>query len=302
MQQFNKFIKKNDIALAIGFFDGVHIAHKKVISSCINYAKKNNLKSAVLTFCEHPCVSIWNVVPKYIIPKEDRVKFIEELGTDYLYMIDFNHQLSDLSPENFLNLLSSKIAPKAIFTGYNFFFGKNKSGNSETLNKFSGEYNYKYFEIPEQKIDGISISSTNVRKYLQNGDIKMANQLLGYEYSFNCLVTEGKKIGRTINFPTANLIFPEELIPLKYGVYSAKVLYDDVFYDAIMNFGLKPTVNSSNDLSVEVHILDFNKNMYSQNIRVFPKKYIREQKKFDSLNSLKNQILNDLLILKLSKI
>ena len=298
MQTFDQFVHQDNIALAIGFFDGVHTAHRKVISSCVEYAKNNNLKSAVLTFREHPCISIWNVKPQYIVTKQKRIDLISNLGVDYLYIVDFTSNISQLSPNEFIEILYKKISPKAIFTGYNFFFGKNKSGNTDILKRNEKKYDYFYYEIPEQKINNITISSTNIRNYLKSGNIYMANCLLGYEYSFSSKVIEGEKIGRSIGFPTANLEFPEQLMPLKYGVYSACVKYCGQRYNAIINFGTKPTVNTNNNLSVEVHILNFNKTIYGEFITIFPKKYIREQKKFDSIKELKNQISKDILKIK----
>ena len=268
MEIFNKLISKGEISIAFGFFDGVHIGHKKVIKSCINYARSHGIKSAVLTFAEHPCVSVWNVKPQYIITKEQRINAIKELGVDYLYIIDFDKRISELSPENFLKNIHSSIAPNAIFTGFNFMFGKNKSGNKNTLKMHATKYEYKYFEIPEQKINNTTISSTNIRTFLKQGKISKANNLLGYEFNFSSKVYKGNKIGRTIDFPTVNLKYSDELIDLKFGVYSAKIAYNGKIYNGIMNYGFKPTFNDNQSLTTEVHILNFNKVIYGENIYV----------------------------------
>ena len=299
MQILDKLTFKDNIALAIGFFDGVHFAHKKVISECVNYAKEHNLKSAVLTFKEHPCVSIWKVPPQYIISSELRQKKIADLGVDYLYFLDFNSEISSQTSEQFIELLSKTIKPKAIFTGFNFFFGCQKSGNTKTLKDFSKVKNYKYIEISEQKIDNITVSSTNIRNFIKEGNFFDANKLLDYDFFIEETVIEGNKIGRTIGFPTANLNYPKNIIePLK-GVYSAIVELNSKQYKGIMNFGYKPTISDNLNLICEVHILDFCEDIYSKKIKVYPQKFIRAEKKFDSLDILKNQILDDISSIKL---
>lgn len=294
MKIFNNLIFENDIALAIGFFDGVHLAHQKVISQCVAYAKLHNLKAAVLTFKEHPCISIWNVQPEYIISSKLRQEKISNLGIDYLYFLDFNTEISNLTSEEFINLLSKTIKPKAIFTGFNFFFGCQKSGNSKTLKEFSILKNYEYIEIPEQKIDNITISSTNIRNFIKQGDFLSANKLLNYDFCIEGVVIEGNKIGRTIGFPTANLIYPPNIINPPKGAYSAFVKINSRIYKGIMNFGNKPTISNNSEAICEVHILGFNENIYEKTIKIYPQKFIRPEKKFGSLIQLKNQILDDI--------
>lgn len=294
MEILDSLIYKEDIALAIGFFDGVHLAHQKVISECVQYAQKNNIKSAVLTFSEHPCISIWNVQPQYIISSKNRQNKIKDLRVDYLYFLDFNSDISNLSSENFLNLLAETIKPKAIFTGFNFFFGCKKSGNTKTLKEYSSLNHYDYMEIPEQKINNITVSSTNIRTYIQNGDFLSANKLLNYDFCINGIVIEGNKIGRTIGFPTANVLYPNDIIKPPYGAYSANVEINSKIYKGIMNFGCKPTIKQDLEPVCEVHILNFNQDIYNENIKIYPQQFIRHEKKFGSLNELKNQIFEDI--------
>lgn len=283
-----------NLSIALGFFDGVHTAHQKVIASAVDYAGKNGLKSAVITFKNHPVCYLKNVQPSYICQRKFSYNLIETLGVDYLIELDFT-LISGLSAVDYLEkILIKYFSPKAIFTGFNHTFGAKRSGDAKFLTDNSVKYGYEYFEIPPQKINSEIVSSSKIRDYIKCGNVESANTMLGREFSVSGEVIEGNKIGRTIGFPTANILYPQNIIELPNGVYGVKVLAGGKEYRGIANFGSKPTVCENCSKILEVNIFDFNENIYFQNIEVKFLKFIRSEKKFSGLDELKEQIQKDI--------
>lgn len=289
MQKFSELNQKQNLAIALGYFDGVHIGHRAVIKSAVDFAKKNNTKSAVITFSDHPYCYFKGVCPKYILTREEREKRIASLGIDYLYELNFEDFALLTAKEYLNNILINYFHPISISTGWNHNFGKNKSGNVNFLEEQAKNYNYKYFKIPPQKINNEIISSTEIRKLLSEGNIEKANHMLGQNFSIEGEIVKGNQIGRTIGFRTANLVYPPELIELPYGVYAV----DTTYGKGIANFGIRPTINGSHT-SLEAHILNFEKDIYGEIINVNFNKMIRTEKKFPSLDALKKQINLDI--------
>ena len=289
MQKFSELNQKQNLAIALGYFDGVHIGHRAVIKSAVDFAKKNNTKSAVITFSDHPYCYFKGVCPKYILTREEREKRIASLGIDYLYELNFEDFAHLTAKEYLNNILINHFHPISISTGWNHNFGKNKSGNVNFLEEQAKNYNYKYFKIPPQKINNEIISSTKIRKLLSEGNIEKANLMLGQNFSIEGKIVKGNQIGRTIGFRTANLVYPPELIELPYGVYAV----DTTYGKGIANFGIRPTINGSHT-SLEAHILNFEKEIYGEIINVNFNKMIRTEKKFPSLDALKKQINLDI--------
>ena len=295
MQIFTELNKNPNLSLALGYFDGVHLGHKAVILSAVNFAHKNGNKSAVITFKDHPCCFFYGVCPKYILTREDRLSHLEALGVDYVYILDFNAKLCMLSAQDYLkNVLIDNFSPKSISTGFNHYFGAKKSGGVDLLTQMQSVYGYKYFEVPPQKIGKDTISSTVIRNALSKGQIANANEMLGYNFTISGEVIKGQQLGRKIGFRTANLMYPPELIDLPFGVYSVIVHYQNAVYRGITNFGIRPTVSNTNQCSLETHILDFDRDIYGENIAVEFLKMIRLEKKFASIEELKKQIKDDI--------
>lgn len=279
------------LSIAMGFFDGVHQAHQVVISNAVYYAKEKGLKSAVVTFKSHPALAVLKRKPQYITTLETRLEKIEKLGVDYTYVIDFDEMIQRLTAEEYLRDYVVKFfSPKAITTGFNHSFGLNKAGTPDFLRKNQDLYGYKYFEIPPIAHNNLVISSTKIRELLMNADIDIANSILGGAFFIESVVVEGNKLGRTIGFPTANIFYPEAILKIPFGVYYSKVEFDGVFYDAVFNFGMRPTIASNSEPVLEAHILGFDKNIYGEKIRIFPLAFIREEKKFKSKEHLAHQI------------
>lgn len=296
MQIFNEINTNKGLSLAFGFFDGVHLGHQAVIKSAVDFGGKYNCKSAIITFQDHPCCFFYDVQPKYIIRRHDKVKMFEDLGVDYLYILKFDEYLAMMDASNYLkDVVVKNFAPTAISTGFNHSFGAKKSGDVKLLCTMQQEFCYQYFEVPPVLYNSEIISSTRIREDLALGNIEMVNAMLGYDYFLEETVVEGQKLGRTIGFKTANLFYPENLVEIGKGVYKVKVEHDGKTYDGIANYGLRPTVTNTDKSTLEVHILDFDKDIYGEQIKVTFLKKIRDEKKFDSLDELKSQIQNDII-------
>ncbi len=294
MKVFDRLNENKNLSICLGFFDGVHEGHKVVLKNTVNLAKQNGIKSAVITFKEHPLCYLQNRTPQYIISPEDRIELIKAQGIDYAYILEFDENIADYHAIDYLKeVLVANFAPKYITTGFNHYFGVNKQGNAELLRNNQKNYNYKFYEIPPITFNSTLISSTKIRQYISEGDLKNIKNLLGYDFYLKSKVVEGKKIGRTISFPTANIKYPNDIIKLPKGSYIAEVTIATEVYPAVANVGVRPTVSDEKKLLVEAHLLNFNENIYGKNIKITFKEKIRNEKKFESLNELKKQITED---------
>ena len=296
MQIFDEINENKGLSLAFGFFDGVHLGHQAVIKSAVDFAQKNGTKSAVITFQDHPCCYFYNVEPKYIITRHDKIKMFERLGIDYLYFLKFDEYLAMLEASEYLkDVIIKNFAPSAISTGFNHSFGAKKSGDVKLLCTMQKDFCYEYFEVSPVLYHDEIISSTRIREDLALGNIKMVNSMLGYDYFLEETVVEGQKLGRQLGFKTANLIYPKNLVEIGRGVYKVKVQYDKKIFNGIANYGLRPTLGDIEKAVLEVHILDFDKEIYGEKIKVTFLKKIRDEKKFNSLDELKKQIMVDII-------
>lgn len=294
MKVYNELNENKGISLAFGFFDGVHIGHQAVIKSAVESAKENNTKSAVITFQDHPCCFFYHVKPQYIITKHDKVKMFENLGVDYLYFLNFDEHLASMEAYDYMKeVIANNFAPVSISTGFNHSFGAHKSGDVSFLNKEQEEFHYKYFEIPPVLYNSEIVSSTRIREDIALGNIEFVNAMLGYDYFLEETVIEGQHLGRQLGFKTANLIYPDNLVSVGRGVYKVKAEYNGQTYDAIANYGLRPTVSTNEKAVLEVHILNFDKEIYGEKLKITFLKKIRDEKKFNSLDELKAQIQED---------
>lgn len=294
MEIFYKLNKNPNLSLCLGFFDGIHQGHQVVIKNAVNFAKTNRLKSALITFSEHPLCEIMGYEIDYITPLEEKIELIRALGVDYLYVLEFTKEFEQKSAYEYLkDIIIENFAPKAITTGFNHYFGQKKEGDCDFLEKHKAEFGYKYFEIPPITFGSTIISSTVIKDLLANGEIKDANNLLGYRFYFKALVEKGEKIASTLDFPTANLEYPENMVKLPYGAYAVLAEADGKKYNAVANWGIKPTFGINKPV-FEVHILDFNQNIYGKPVKVEVIDFIRDEMKFTSSKELKKQIEIDI--------
>ena len=281
--------------LTLGTFDGVHKGHQKILKKLKYEAKKDNLKSIVLTFFPHPrTVLNPDLTLKLINTIEERTILFEKSEIDILITHPFDKNFSELSPDQFVkNILVNKLKIKKILIGYDHRFGKNRTAGFKDLKIFGLKYGFEVIEISVEEKNNVSISSSKIRNSIIEGDIKTAKSYLGYDFSLKGKVVNGNAIGRTIGFPTANLNIDQDykLIP-KNGVYLIRTILDGKTVYGMMNIGVKPTLKSK-DISIEVNLFEWGGDLYGKIIEVFILQYIREEKKFDSLIRLENQIKLD---------
>lgn len=295
VQSISNYDKKHLTAITIGTFDGVHIGHRKILERLINDAKKTGLRSTVLTFFPHPRMVLQKDTEIRLLNTiQEKIKILEHIGLDCLIIHPFTLEFSRLSSTEFVrDILVNELKVKKIIIGYDHRFGRNRNANIQDLFAFGNAFNFEVEEIAAQEIDDVSVSSTKIRNALIEGDIKTANEYLGYNYMLTGDVKKGKGLGRQLDFPTANLSIAEEykLIP-KNGVYVVKSILNDKLYYGMMNIGFNPTVDGSTK-SIEIHFFDFNADLYEQNIQVDILERIRDEHKFNSLDELKAQLLKD---------
>jgi riboflavin kinase/FMN adenylyltransferase len=291
-EKLENYSSKSPSVITIGTFDGVHIGHRKIINQLTTISSTDNLVSILLSFFPHPKMVLQsNNEIKLINTINEKQDLLSALNLDFLIIKEFTKEFSRLSALEFVrDILVNKLNAKHIIIGYDHHFGRNRTANIQQLREFGELYDFTVTEILAQDIDNIAISSTKIRKALNNGDIKLANNYLGYNYFFNGTVIHGNNIGQTISFPTANIKIDEsyKLVP-KNGVYIVKSFIDNKCVFGMMNIGTNPTFNRKNQ-SIEIHFLDFNKNIYNQSLSVEMISRIRSEKKFSSVENLKKQL------------
>lgn len=281
--------------VTIGTFDGVHIGHQKIIEKLIHSADASNSASVILTFFPHPKMVLETCSDIQLLNTiEERTELLNKIGLDNLIIHPFDKAFSLLSAEEFVkNVLVDKLKIRKIIIGHDHRFGKDRTADFKDLIAFGKKYHFEVEQISAQEIDAVSVSSTKIRAALENGNINLANEYLNYCYFLTGTVESGKQLGRTIGFPTANIKIEEnyKLIP-KNGVYLVKSVLGDKTVFGMMNLGTNPTVDGKK-LSIEVHYLNFDENLYHQKIEVSMLHYIRAEHKFSSVILLKKQLEQD---------
>lgn len=285
---------KNTV-LALGFFDGVHFAHQTLIKKTVELAQKNGIKSALITFLDSPFYILTGKNPSYITLLDDKINLIQNLGVDDIYVLDFNKYKLMEADDYIHNVLIEHFHPKFIVTGFNHRFGANKKGDSKLLSSFNHDFNY--VEINPIYKNDILISSTNIKKFISDGEIELANKMLNRNFSIKGTVIKGQEIARTLGYRTANIILDNKLIKPKYGVYFGYSYYKSTKYPSLINFGIRPSVDKNLVETLEVHLLNFNKNLYGEELKVELETFRRGEIKFSNIEELKNQINSDYLAL-----
>lgn len=283
-----------DCVLALGDFDGIHIAHTQIINSALRLKEKNTISlCGVWCFEENPLKFFAEDAPKKLIPNDEKISMFFELGVDFCVMADFN-KFKDSSPEDFEKHLKNDLGCIGVVCGYNFNFARNRSGSPETLREMFGAENTVV--IDKIELDGIPVSSTQIRKFISQGDMESVRSFLGRPYSINTPVNYGKQVGRTINFPTANQYFPSECIIPRFGVYVTVCTTESgKKYIGVSNVGIRPTIveNDTHSVNCETYIIDFNSDIYGQNLKVEFYKLLRLEQKFSSVEELRLAIENN---------
>ena len=294
-QSIDSFRSTKKTIITIGTFDGVHIGHQKIIEQLIDNARKEYCESLILTFFPHPRMVLQEKSEIQLLNTiDERAELLEKYGLDNLIIHPFDKAFSRLSPEEFVkDILVDKLNIKKIVIGHDHRFGRNRTADINDLIFFGEKYDFDVQQISAQEIQEVSVSSTKIRKALEDGNIVLANQYLGYDYFITGIVQKGKQLGRTIGFPTANIKIPEnyKLIP-KNGVYIVKSNFQNETTFGVMNIGTNPTVDGKS-LSIEVYYLNHNSNLYGQKVKVSILAYVRDEKKFESVGLLKQQLEKD---------
>jgi len=292
-KEFNA-VEKTSI-VTIGTFDGVHIGHKEIIKSLVKNAHSNEDKSVILTFYPHPRLILQQGIDlKLITTLQEKISLLEKTGLDYLIIEPFTKEFSRLTALDFVrDILVRELKMKKLVIGYDHHFGRNREGNFEQLQEYGKVYGFEVEEIPAQDIQNISVSSTKIRKALEEGNIEKANIYLGYEFMITGRVIHGRGLGTKWNYPTINIQLEEKykLIP-KAGVYIVKTILNNMNVFGIMNIGFRPTVGGKHQ-TIEVHLLDYNADLYGANIQVQLSYRLRDEQKFSSVDKLITQIKQD---------
>lgn len=288
-----KDIQNSNNYIALGSFDGLHIGHLSLIYKVVEISRKNNGKSMVFTFKNHPRTLInKDHAPKLLMDNDRKVEILTTHKVDVVCFQEFNLEFMKMIPEEFVEFLVFKYNVKGFVVGFNYKFGYKNLGNVELLQKLQNKYGYELYVMEPCTYKGQVISSTRIRKSLEDGDVLDASEMLSLPYELSGEVIHGKKLGRTIGFPTANLKYNENFILPKVGVYYTNVKVNNKIYKGITSVGNNPTVDGEN-LTIETYILDFNKYIYGEKIYISFIKKIRDIKKFNCVEELKNQLERD---------
>ena len=280
----------NRTAVALGNFDGMHVGHMAVLEAAKSFESEGLLPVAVL-FDEHSLKAITGKAPAMLMTVTERNRIINENGLRIETLV-FN-EIRDLSPSDFVEkILVGRLGAAAVCCGYNYRFGKGASGTAQTMCEICGRLGLKCRVSGEVDVDRCAVSSTKIRGFIENGEIEKANKMLGRPFGFSSRVIDGDKRGRVLGFPTINQIIPEELAMPRFGVYQSVVTVNGEKFKGVTNVGRRPTVGTEKILS-ETHILDFDRDIYGENVDVRLIKFIRPEKKFSSFDELARQIKSD---------
>ena len=281
--------------ITVGTFDGVHLGHQKIITHLVKKAKQKNCGTLLLTFDPHPRKVVQpSNAPMLLQTIEERSEILSKLGLEIIFVQPFTKAFSKLNAEEYVkDILVNQLNVEHLLVGYNHRFGKNRTANIFDLKKLGKKYKFSVGEIQAHIVNKITVSSTKIRHAINNGNIKYANSLLGHTYKLKGIVMKGRQNGKKIGFPTANVKINErEKILPKNGVYAVKVNYNEMTNLAMMNIGTNPTF-SGNYISNEVHLINWDGNLYKKEIEIFFIERIRDEKKFNSIQDLSIQLQND---------
>lgn len=285
-----------NLVISLGNFDGIHLGHRQLVKETVRLAESLHGTSAVLTFEPHPMnvVNPANPLP-LLLTKEEKIRIFSELGLSLLVIMNFSHDLASLSPQDFVDqILAGQLGVKKIVIGYNYSFGHKGAGKAESMVELAAKHGIETVIVPPVKVNDVEVSSTVIRRLLLEGHVEKAAGLLGYTPFIKGQVVHGEKRGRTIGFPTANIDLIEGIVVPAGGVYVVRVITDaDKAYYGVANIGTKPTFHDHTVKNLEIHLFDFNGDLYDQVIKAAFLTRIREEKKFSSVEQLVKQIKED---------
>lgn len=283
--------------VTIGTFDGVHLGHQQIIKRLVELKKKQGGEIVLFTFAPHPRKVLFpsQTDLKLITTTQEKCELLQQFGVDHVLVYPFTKAFSQMQAQDYISdIIAKGLKTKTLVIGYDHRFGSNREGNIELLKQCSSVYHFNVEEIPAQEINQLNISSTRIRKAIDEGDIKTANEFLGYSFFVTGTVIKGKQLGRTIGYPTANIFIEDtdKLIP-KIGVYAVNVILNGITYKGMLNVGTNPTTDTDYKIKIEVNIFDFDKDIYGETLKVEFVKWIRNEEKFANLDELKQALAND---------
>ena len=285
-------IKNQGTAVALGYFDGIHIGHKSVLNKALQKAKEKNLVPVVVLFDIHPKKLLSGAVPPIITTEEKKRKLLADMGFE-IFDFDFRQGMN-YEPQEFIDkILVGTLSAKAVSCGFDYHYGKGGKGNAETMREDLSERGIEFYSLEPVYLGDEIVSSTAIRKFIAEGEIEKANAMLGEYFSYDFAVNKGDGLGRTWGIPTINQSFPEDFIVPKYGVYVSEATFDGESYLGVTNVGTRPTVADAGFRS-ETCILDFSGDLYGKNVQVKLIKYLREEKKFPNVDALRDAIGKDI--------
>mgnify|MGYP000997978523 CR=1 FL=1 len=283
--------------VTIGTFDGVHLGHQKIIKRLVELKQKQGGEIVLFTFDPHPRKILFPEQKdlKLITTTEEKCDILKQFGVDHVLVYPFTTEFSKMQAQDYIsNIIAKGLKTKTLVIGYDHRFGSNREGSIDTLKQFAPIYHFDLEEIPAQEINQLNVSSTRIRKAIEDGDIQTANDFIGYTFFITGEVIKGKQLGRTIGYPTANIFIDnaDKLIP-KIGVYAVNVVLKGVTYKGMLNVGTNPTTDFDNKIKIEVNIFDFDADIYGETLKVEFVKWIRNEEKFANLDELKQALAND---------
>jgi len=278
--------------LALGFFDGVHMGHAALLRACVSLAKQNNCRAGVVTFGNHPDKLVMGAEPGLINTLSDRERLLRQNGIEEIIVFPFDRKLKAMPWRDFISMLMEKYNAAGFVCGEDFHFGKQGQGKAEKLMQACAEMNLPCAVVPQQRIDGVTVSSTHIRYLMETGHMSQAVRFLGHPHILTGKVIHGHQLGRTLGIPTANLMLPKELVVPRFGVYACIAVVDGKRYAAVTNIGTRPTV-AGIGITVEPWILDFTGDLYEQEITLEFYQFIRPEQRFSTLDAMREEIFRN---------
>ncbi|MAQ32307.1 MAG: riboflavin biosynthesis protein RibF [Flavobacteriales bacterium] len=289
------FQRLSKAVVTTGTFDGVHLGHAKMLNKLVEIGQANTSETVLMTFFPHPRIVLFpDHDLKLINDIDENIELFKNYNIDHLIIQNFDKEFSRLTSLDYIrDILIKKIGLKNLVIGFNHHFGRNREGSLKNLNEYADLYDFDIHQVDSYSIDKKSVSSTKIRNAINLGDVQLVNSYLGYSFTFSGIVSKGKGRGKSMGFPTANIILENKnkIIP-KFGVYAVNIIYNQIRYKGMLNIGMNPTFNNP-ECSIEVHIFDFNKEIYGSKLSIELVDRIRNEKKFNNPDELKNQLAID---------
>ena len=286
----------NKTVVTVGTFDGFHLGHRIIVDELIRQGKKMKSETVVLTFSSHPrnVLSGSGKKLKLLMSLDEKISAFSKAGIDHLVVYTFSKEFASLTSCEFIEqILYKKLSAKKLVVGYDHRFGKDRQGDITELNACTASFGFSVIQANVLSVEGLNVSSTEIRTALRVGDFQKANKYLGVPYSLSGKVTKGNQIGRSIDFPTANISVSEEKLLPMFGVYAVSVEIENEQYQGMLNIGFRPTVTNDSSITVEVNIFDYDSDLYEKYIKVNFYEYIRNEKEFENVDELKKQLQKD---------